>query len=308
MWLRQDASWHRTPRARKAGPHGRAVYPHLVAIVKTHGERGELAAEFWDAAWLADEIGMPAEWVEAGLAGILVAGLVRLDDGAYQVADWRDKQIDPTAAERQAKSRKSRAVTVTSVTSVSHDDHGPVPSRADTVRSGPDSDSLRSSEETSAVAASEPAAPPASPRKRAPRAPKPPEERKRPEWVDEWSRWWSATWPEYHNGQPYRFESAHDGKALVGLGDRYRPEDIGALQAAVVWAWRGTDYHAGRASTHWRFLAAAGELLGLSTRSAPSRNGTGPSHEPTEDELVAAMVAEAHERAERKRTARGATP
>ena len=171
----------------------------------------------------------------------------------------------------------------------------------------PDSDPSQT-QDPSAVAASEPAAPPASPRKRAPRAPKPPEERKRPEWVDEWSRWWSATWPEYHNGQLYRFESAHDGKALVVLGDRYRPEDIGALQAAVVWAWRGTDYHAGRASTHWRFLAAAGELLGLSTRSAPSRNGTGPSHEPTEDELVAAMVAEAHERAERKRTARGATP
>lgn len=109
FWVRVDATVESHPKAIRAGWWGVRAAEALWKVCKLYGVRGVLKADFCTAEYLAGFTHGGAEQLTGYRIGIEAA--VRehfvdpLEDGSFRVHNWKEKQWDETAAERQRRHR-----------------------------------------------------------------------------------------------------------------------------------------------------------------------------------------------------------
>lgn len=108
-WLRLEAAFFQNPTLIRAGWDGTVVFLAAMTMSKLHGWDGAVPKEEFDEAIIRRHLGCHSDInIDAGIAGCLRAGLFTEDATHYAIRNWRKFQPDPTAADRQRRSRANR--------------------------------------------------------------------------------------------------------------------------------------------------------------------------------------------------------
>lgn len=148
IWLRMDALFDSHPKGIAAGFWGRRAAETAWRAIKLHGWRGEVGPNFCTGEFLSrlagcmiTDVTEPAVTFQRGIDAAINAGLFeRTPSGGIKAHDWGQRQIDPSAAERQANFRDKHGKGATAGQAVGNGCNGSNGYNADGTGSGRDLD------------------------------------------------------------------------------------------------------------------------------------------------------------------------
>lgn len=111
-WLRLDANFFQSPTGLVMGYHGRLLFLAALCTSKLGDNRGRIKKRHFTPEYVAHFVGDPAgvtarNVYKEALDNLIELGVLQDDGTHYIITGWKQRQIDPTRNERQARWRQT---------------------------------------------------------------------------------------------------------------------------------------------------------------------------------------------------------